>query len=601
MLFLGVLAVLQLTLLPGLLLIRLFPAKRSLIQQLVYLFMLSLLANYAGVLLLVTVGLYLRSVVLALFVLECAAVAWLYRQQLQTISGGWEKKAKASVTKAQQSFSAWIKDDFWSAILYFVFGLVALLGLVWVLSVWVANFNTVFQTWDAWASWDRWAVKWAENRFPGDTWEYPQLIPVSYSVAYKFIGTTAVKFFGKSIMPLFAFFIGAMLVDLGCKFRSWGYMLGAGLALYSINLFLGEYIPEGYVDIPVACFSLLAIYTLLQARGLRSLPELKRTLLLGSLATAAAAVTKQPGLYVMAFYPWLAYLWLLKDRNDVSRREAALLLARHFFIVLLIVVPWYAFMQYGIIYGGNTSNIDYVINEIYQGQTLSERLISAVDSMGTYVYFFAFALISLLVLDKRFRQIVVFLIFPFSILWAFFLSYEHRNLAVALPLLAMTVGVAAEAWVTRIRAALGKRRELRAPVFAMLALFAILLGAGSLILGDEAILERQLSEQRQIFEPTLNRELYRYFSRVGGPQPILSSYPVGWLPGLESIWLLERFTDYKAYQQTLQKYSDVELLLVPLMTADPLILNEVQQGISAGDYLLIFTEANYMLVRIPAR
>jgi len=37
--------------------------------------MLSLLATYAGVLLLVTVGLYLRSVVLALFVLECAAFA----------------------------------------------------------------------------------------------------------------------------------------------------------------------------------------------------------------------------------------------------------------------------------------------------------------------------------------------------------------------------------------------------------------------------------------------------------------------------------------------------------------------------------------------
>src|SRR3990172_11279363 len=96
MLLLGVLSVLQLTLLPGLLLIRLFPGKRSLIQQFAYLFLLSLLANYGAVLLLVTVGLYLRPVVLALFALECAALAWLNRDQLKKVGGGWEKKIKAA-------------------------------------------------------------------------------------------------------------------------------------------------------------------------------------------------------------------------------------------------------------------------------------------------------------------------------------------------------------------------------------------------------------------------------------------------------------------------------------------------------------------------
>jgi hypothetical protein len=420
-------------------------------------------------------------------------------------------------------------------------------------------------------------------------------------VAYKFIGTTAVKFFGKSIMPLFAFFIGAMLFDLGGKFKSWGYMLGAAFAMYTINLFLGAYIPEGYVDIPVACLCLLAVYTLLHARGTHSLPELKRTLLLGSLATAAAAVTKQPGLYLMAFYPLLAYLWLLKDRKDLNRREALLMLARHFLVVLVIVVPWYAFMEYRIIYGGNTSNIDYVISEIYQGQTLPERFLAAINSMGSYVYFFAFALISLVVLDGRFRQIVLFLILPFSILWAFFLSYEHRNLAVALPLLAMTVGVAAQAWVARLRVALDKRRELRASAFAIVILAVGLLGAGALLLGDHTVIDRQISQQRLIFEPTLNQQLYRYFSRIGGPEPILTSYPVGWLPGLESTWLLERFKDYDAYQQALQRFPEVELVLVPLLTANPLILNELEQGILAGTYEQIFIEVNYMLVRIPTR
>lgn len=601
MLFLGVLSVLQLTLLPGLLLMRLFPGKRSKILQFVLVFTLSLLANYAGVLALVTVGLYLRSVVLVIFAAEVVALVWLHRQQLTKLDGGWERKAKTSVTKHLQAFSGWVKKDFWSAGLYVLFGLIAILGLIWVLSIWVGNFDTVYQKWDAWASWDRWAVKWADNRFPGDTWEYPQLIPVTYSVAYKFIGTTAVKFFGKSIMPLFTLVIGAMLFDLGRKYRSFGYMLGACFALYTINLFLGEYIPEGYVDIPVACFSLMAIYALLQARTVRNLAELKSTLLLGSLATAAAAVTKQTGLYVMAFYPLFAYLWILKDHKDLSRRESIILLGKHFLIALAIVAPWYAFMQYRIMFGGNTSNIQYVISDIYKGQTLPERFVAAVNSLGSYVYYFIFALISLIVLDKRFRHIVVLFIFPFSILWAFFLSYEHRNLAVALPLLAMVVGVAAEAWVMRLRAWLGKRRELRTPAFAVIVLAALLLGAASLVVNDDTLIERQMSEQRKIFEETLNVKIYRYFSSADGPEPIITSYPVAWLPGLESTWVLERFDNYAAYQQTLQNNAAVALLLVPLSGIDDQILAEIQQKIQVGTYELIFTEANHMLVRIPPR
>lgn len=601
MLPLGVLSVLQLILVPGLLLIRLFPGKRSFIQQLTYVFMLSLLANYAAVLLLVAIGLYLRSVVLALFAIEAVAVLWVYRDTPLGITGGWEKKVRDAVAQTLTDLSQWIKKDFWSAALYVVFGILAVLGILWVLWVWVSNFNTVFQNWDAWGSWDRWAENWAQNRFPGDTWEYPQLIPVSYSLAYKFIGTTAVKFFGKSIMPLFALFITLMLFDLGLKKRSWGYMAGAGLALYSINLFLGEYIPDGYVDIPVACISLMAIVTLLHARDVRDPRELKATLLLGSLASATAAVTKQTGLYVMAFYPVFAYLWVLRGRKDFSLRASILLLAKHFGLALLLVAPWYIFMEYRILYGGNTSNIQYVITDIYKGQTLPERFVAAVASLKWYVWVFILAFISLLVVDASIQQLLILMVFPFSILWAFFLSYEPRNLAVSFPLLSMSVGLGLEAWVARLRAMLGKPRPLRVPVYAGLLAAAVLLGVGAFALNDEVITARQLSEQRLIFEPTLNQKLYRYFSSHNGPERVITSYPVGWLPDLEDTWILERFQDYDVYQATLNQHPEATLILLPLLRAEPRIMAEVQANIDSGLYALQFSEADYILVRIPPR
>ena len=601
MLFLGVLSVFQLLLFPGLLLIKLFPGKRGLIQNFIYVFMLSLLANYAAVLLLVSVGLYLRSVVLGVFVLEAAALIWLNRSALLKVVDGNGTRIKNAIPQSLKSFAEWVKKDFWSATLFFVFAILAILGMIWVLSVWVANFNTVFQTWDAWASWDRWAVRWAENVFPGDTWEYPQLIPITYSVAYKFIGTTAVKFFGKSIMPLFALLIGLMLFDLGKKYKSYGYMLGAGFALYTINLFLGKYLPEGYVDIPVACFSLMAIYTLLSARLLSKKQEINSMLLLGSLATAAAAVTKQTGLYLMAFYPIFAYVWILRGSKSFKSREVFVLLIRHFLLALVLVAPWYVYIEYRINYVGASSNIQYVINDIYQGQTLPERFFSAVNSIGPYIYFYLFLVLSLFVLDSRFRQLVILVILPFSILWAFFLSYEFRNLAVALVLLSMCVGVAAEAWLLRLRDLWGKRAKIRYPAFALVLVGALALGAGTLAWNDERLIQRQVSQQRQIFEPMLNDKLYKYFSHAEGPEPVITSYPIGWLPDLEGLWINDQFLDYAVYQQTLSNNPTVTLLLVPLATRDPRIVDEIWTNVNAETYQIIFTEANYMLVRVPAR
>jgi hypothetical protein len=601
MLFLGVLSVFQLVILPGLLLIRLFPGKRTILQQSVYIFMLSLLANYVVIFVLVAVHLYLRSVVFVLFAAEVGALLWLNRENLTFKLGGYGKKIRAFVITGIQSFGVWLKKDFWSASLYFVFGLIAVFCILWAVVIWVQNFDTVWQTFDAWASWDRWAEKWAENRFPGDTWEYPQLLPMSYSLTYKFIGTTEVKFFAKSIMPLFSLATLLMFFDLGKVKRSFGYMLGAGLTLYAINLFLSQYIADGYVDIPVACFSFMAIYTLLKARDVTNLAELKSTLLLGSLATAAAAVTKQPGLYLLAAYPFLAYFWVLQDRKKISTKDALFILGKHLGLVLLLVVPWYVFMQYRIVYGGNTSNIQYVINDIYKGQTLPQRFVAALALLGGYVYFYIFLFLSLPVVNTRFRQIVVFIIFPYSILWAFFLSYEPRNLAIAFPLVALCVGVAAENWVGRLTSIQRKPLRTKVPAYAVLLISLMALGAGTLFVSGDALVAQQVKEQRLIFQASLNEKLYRYFSRTNGPEPVITGYPLDWLPGLEGIWRLERFRDYDAYQVSLAEYTDAELILIPIVGVDSRILDEVYQFIQAGTYEQILVDGNYMLVRIPPR
>lgn len=600
MFFLGALSVLQLTTLPGLLLIRLFPGRRSWIQQAASVFVLSLLANYLVVLVLVAIGFYLRSVVLAVFIAEIAALLWLHRASLLTSRQISLQKIKARVVGAFKDLSAWMAKDFWSALLYLIFSALAILALVYLLGIWVQNFDTVYQTWDSWASWDRWAERWAENSFPLDTWEYPQMIPVLLSISYKFIGTIAVKFFGKSIMPLFALLIVLLLVDLGRRYRSYGYILGAVLAFYSINYFLAKYYAEVYVDIPVAALSLFVVCILLMARDERNKQALNSQLLFGALVSATAAVTKQTGLYIMVFYPLFCYFWVLRPKR-VPFAETFRLVARNFLLTLAIVVPWYAFIEYNILTGQSTSNIEYVINDIYDGQSYFERFMAAIQSLRGYAYWFVFLGISLLVLPRELQQLAILVIFPFSILWAVFLSYEHRNLAVVFPLLSMTVGVAAQSWLERFNHFLRARKpKLAMPLIVLLLIPLAIVGLNSIAVSSEDLIVRQITEQRKIFEPTLNQKLYTYFARTGGPQPVITDYPIGWLPDLNGIWLSERFESMASLQQWLDQGA-ANLMLIPVDGVDQEILDFVQQQLDEGTYELIFTEANYRLIYINSR
>jgi hypothetical protein len=214
---------------------------------------------------------------------------------------------------------------------------------------------------------------------------------------------------------------------------------------------------------------------------------------------------------------------------------------------------------------------------------------------------FLFAFVSLLVLDSSFRQLLILMVFPFSILWAFFLSYEARNLAVAMPLLSLSIGAAVQSWTSKLQTALKGRSVLRAPVYAALVLGVVTIGAATLAFKDDAIIARQVSEQKQIFEPLLNQKIYRYFASHNGAEPIISSYPIGWLPDLRDYWAYDNLQSLGAFHNSLERNPEITLLLIPVNEASPVIVEEVQQNIQSGLYSLQFTEGDYILVRIPPR
>lgn len=616
MFVLGMLAVLQITLLPGLLLIRLFDGRRGFIQNLAYVFALSVLSNYVGVLILVALNLYLRPVVFALFAIELVLLYRAYREALSTpvvdwvvaalnkAAGIWqilvrevqdlrEKARSLRGAKEGDARTADLREAAFAFLRVF-FGLIALGTILWMAFVVIDQIGTVYQQWDSWAIWDPWTVDWSRNEPASNTWTYPQLVPVNNSLTYLFIGSTEVKFFAKGIMPLFTFLTLLLIFDLGLKDKSFGYFLGVGVAFFGINRFMGKYLAEGYVDLPVAMFSLLAIYTLLKAREVEDRRSLKQLLVLGSLTTAVAAVTKQQGFYVLVLYPFLAYFILLKDYAKMSGREKFNILLWPFVSSLVIAVPWYVYTGIQISAGRYPLNIGYVINDIYEGLTLPERFVAAMASLDRFALIFPFLLLALPFLDRAFRLIMLTVILPYTVLWAFFLSYEHRNLSVAFPLAGLAAGVAVEGIVRRIR--FERFRSYALPAVILVSLLAL-----SAVFTSGRLYERQITLQKDIFHHILNRNLYNYFEEQGKLEAILTDYPVDWLPGLEGTWRVQRFRDYAVYQQALLDAPDVELLLLPLDSAEPRIVKEVRAKIESGEFKLIFEQSNYLFARMPVR
>ncbi len=621
MFFLGLLSIFQITLLPGLIAIRFVKANLGFVERVSYVFALSLLINYIGVLVLTSLQIYRRSISMAIFAFEIGVLLWpIIKNRDFAIKGRMNEFFSALFSGLRNANEQWSK--YWETFFRIADGgarkgerfgdliiraiasvswAMATALIAWMLIYTYRNIGTVYNAWDAWASWDPWAVDWYLNRFARNTWEYPQLIPINWSITYRFIGTEVVKFFSKAIMPLFTLLMLVLAFDLGSKRKSYGYFIGTGISFYAIYVFTGKYIGEGYVDLPVAALSFLSIYSLLLAQDAKGWQSKKELLILGSLVSASAAVTKQTGVAIFAAYPILAYFLVLRDIENMEKKEKILHVAWTTAVAGLIVFPWYVYTIFQIRVGKYTSNIQYVINDIYDGVGIFDRLISAWDSLGPYTYLFIFLFLILPLMEKTYRWIIIVFIIPYSLFWGMFLSYEYRNLAVVFPLVGIAVGMGIQEGLNKLNfSPLITNIKLKKLDFSRV----IIISAQIVIIwgifwsatqySNSNLLKLQYARQREIFEPEINRKLFIYFGNHGGPGVVLSPYPVGWLPGLQKFWAVTRFDNYEAFHSTLEE-DEIEYLLI-FDRADESIYGEVLERIESGAYDLLFVEGEYMFV-----
>jgi hypothetical protein len=610
MAILGNLAVIQIIFLPGFLLLQPFKLKKvGIFSTLIFSFGLSLLANYTGIFLLTALGLYTAPVIYAICALECILLIKVLWPAFSTPLQQAATDGLANLRSMVASWSIFLPDDEDrkrnpSRLIYLVLIVILLLlsvdAFIWLFKLLIYNYGEVFQTWDAIRSWNPWAVGWARNTFPDLSMLYPQLIPANWSLTYVFMGTSQVQFYAKWIMPLFTIFTLLILVDLGLEHKTLGFLVAAVIARYMIKKFLGDWITDGYVDIPLMFFAFLSVFPLIKAIY-QTDPKIKLTyVFLGALFTAGAGVTKQGGLFMVIAYPILAYFLVIKDLKGYQPRIP--LWAGYLLIILVLVTPWYLYKEVTFIKGVDITGIDYVTHEWYGNATLFERITNAAISLEKYLAVYIAAILAFPLLNKTYRLILLAIVIPYTFFWAGYVSYEVRTLSLVFPFVCLVAGMGIDRFIQITLDFLSRLHWERIKLYPL----PIFIVAGLIFLGarleaqtpNSVLIDTQVAQQKKLVLPRLNDRIYQALAAREPGAIILTNYPlIGYLPGLGEVSIYNPLNTYADYKNILSKNPRIRLVLYRQYGGVDFI-DKFEADTKSGKQRFIFEDSQYTMVEL---
>jgi hypothetical protein len=406
------------------------------------------------------------------------------------------------------------------------------------------------------------------------------------------MGNTSIQFFAKSVIPLFTAGILLVFLDLGLKKRSAGYLLGLALCAYILKTNLGEYIGEGYSDIPAAFLGLMAFYSLLRIDPQKE--NFQKAYIQGAIFAGASAVTKQTGVFIFFLYAIFAFFIYFYPSKDLSFREKVQKWLLPLIIVGLVVAPWYIYKQIAIIQGWEKSEVGVIgeiTNQVHDQANIFLRSYQAFISLGKVLIFFGLAILSIILVDKRFKYLVLGVIVPFTLIWSVYASYDSRNLAMMYPLVAMVCGVGIDRSLDIMAPRLSKLKLNKIPVASLLIL--VILGGGLYLsrVSNSDLISHQETLQRQIFNPRLNEKIYGLITETGKDTLFVTDYPIRYLPGLENNQLKIRFNDLQKLIEAL-KDPGVKFILLP-RSASQEIDDYIAEAVNRGQLEFLFTDTRW--------
>jgi hypothetical protein len=642
MFILGLLAFLQTVFIPGFIVIKYLGInlnadagikRTNKIRQLVYAFGLSLLINYLLVFIFTALGIYKP---LTLYVLLCIEGVLLIYYWTTGNKPQFDRYINLDISRWVNS----LKQFFASHSLAYNFLFLVSVGVIlWYVFLFFYFLDGVFQHWDPVTGWNRFALDWAGNQFPANTWRYPQLVPANWSISYVMMQNTGVQCFAKTIMPLFSIAVLLLFLDLALGKKKAVYLLGlTGYGILLGYIYDPSYIVSGYVDIAASFFAFLSFHVMYnpgQSHGTRGF----QVIWLAVIFASGAAVTKQAGLFILG----IILVWGFRGVGDpspftvsqmsffrsfisktcffckrlqhinkkevgnpppfITRKVLLLLLT-----VIIIAASWYIVKEVQIAEGLDRSEIA-MVQGVHQSNSYTERLANAFDHLATHrhpklkpLVWAGILLIFLGLFHKKSRSVTLFIVIPYSLMWGFFFSYDTRNLALSIPFAAFSAAFGL-AFLNRLFKRWAKIPHRKIPlvpvIIAVLLLFTVL---NFTFLKTGTLIQHQTRLRMKTGNARLNELLYQYHEKEGIRGKIATNYPyLQYLPGLGQFYQAHntrinmKFLDYLETE----KGEDIHYFLMPMIfKSEKAVYKEFQRKLKTNEYRMIFKLRTYWFVQV---
>ena len=570
----GLLSFFQVIFIPGFIALKLFkiePASR--LQMVVYTFALSLTVNYLGVYLLTSIGIYTPFTVYFIVLAEIVFLVY-------------------ALANTKPFFPPCARYTAPGQTLLF---LAALAVLGFYIYIFISHLGSIFKGWDVVYGWDRFARDWFANTLPKRTAHYPQLLSANWSLTYVMIRNASVNVFAKAVMPLFSIATLLLFLDLGLRRKKAVFFGGAvffGIILRFIYV-PGE-IARGYADIPVAFFAFLAFYVLLQGEDFIDIKDR----LLSVAFASSAAVTKQAGIYILGLVLAWNIIDLFKRRKQANGKtfKSILLLL---LVVLIVFGSWYIYKEIQISRGLDRSEVHHVTQRIFKGKGYLERLGDA------FVYLYNYKsgikgkivllvplllLLSLFHAQREARRATLAVVVPFTLAWALFFSYDHRNLTLVFPFVAFSMAFGAalggdivKGWWKKLRDKKINGWYIAVPIVLLLIVFNFT------VFKESRLINNQLQQQLK-GDPALEQLLVYRYEEVGLQGKIYTPYKDLLLhPLLKYYSVPQPGILTKGKLEKIRKNRSIRFLLLHTQLTEAAVLELIDTKVKEGEFIHCFT------------
>jgi hypothetical protein len=420
MLLLGIIALVQTIFLPGILILYFANIKiQSTIQKYVYIFALSLFANYSIVTILVLLKIYISTVMFSVIIVETVLLVFYINKKRVLIPNF------SNINELYKSLKALFTQNTF-VIRTLIIGAITI--IIFYFSLIIANIGTIFYFTDTVNNihWNTWAIDFANNIFPKQSSHFPQLIPSNWSISYLLIGESNIHFFPKSIMPLF--FLGNILMfwDLAISKRKYVYLIALIIyGLFGPIIYNLVFIADGNGDLPVSFFAFLSFYAYLKRSENKY--DLKEYILIFLFASTAAG-TKLAGFYIFIFISALCLYHLIFNHKSLKIPDNILLISS---VIIMLGANLFWYYLKPTVMVSSLHQPEWLAKNYYD--ILSNALHLIYYNLGLPVVAFFALTIAFSLLDKRARWITLVMVIPPIVLWMFKYSSDFRNLSFVVP------------------------------------------------------------------------------------------------------------------------------------------------------------------------